>query len=204
MKPRTLILAGALLLTLALAYFSEDAPEGAVAMPTSAKAPSASVERSASAATAQASPNSVADSERSRTSSASNVKTSPAQTNADAEIEILELQPRQPLALRAELFEAHSWAPPPKSPQQTAAAAVAAQAVAVPVAPPLPYVVLGKTQTDRGIEVFLGRGDQVFVVRENTRLEGSYQVTQIRPPNMSLTYLPLKQSQSLSIGVFEP
>ena len=192
MKPRTLILAGALLLTLALAYFSEDTLEGAVAMPTSAKASGVNVERSASAATAQASP------------STSKLKTNTAQSNADAEIEILELQPRQPLASRAELFEAHSWSPPPKSPQQTAAAAVAAQAAAVPVAPPLPYVVLGKTQTDRGIEVFLGRGDQVFVVRENTRLEGSYQVTQIRPPNMSLTYLPLKQSQSLSIGVFEP
>lgn len=204
MKPRTLLLAGALLLTLALAYFSEDAPEAAVAMPTSAKASGVNVERSASAATAQASSSATTDSARYRASSANKIKTSAAQINTDTAIEILELQPRQPLASRAELFEAHSWAPPPKSPQQTAAAAVVAQAAAVPVAPPLPYVVLGKTQTDRGIEVFLGRGDQVFVVRENTRLEGSYQVTQIRPPNMSLTYLPLKQSQSLSIGVFEP
>ncbi len=52
-------------------------------------------------------------------------------------------------------------------------------------------------------EVFLARGEQSFVVREGSVIENTYRIDQISPPNISLTYLPLGQSQSLSIGASE-
>jgi hypothetical protein len=91
-----------------------------------------------------------------------------------------------------DLFSAHQWTPPPP-PQPV-------QAAAPPTAPPVPYAYLGKKQEGEAWEVYLARGEQTFIAREGSQLEGSWRIDQIRPPSMTLTYLPLNQPQTLPIG----
>ncbi len=91
-----------------------------------------------------------------------------------------------------DLFAAHSWAPPP--------APAPAPVMAAPVAPPLPYTYVGKKLENGEWEVYLARGEQTFAVRTGATLEAAYRVDTIAPPVMTLTYLPLAQTQNLSIG----
>ena len=69
-----------------------------------------------------------------------------------------------------------------------------------PTAPTLPFIYLGKKVDDHIWEVYLARGEQTYIVREKTLIDNTYRVDSIRPPTLSLTYLPLNQAQTLSIG----
>lgn len=89
-------------------------------------------------------------------------------------------------------FSARSWTPPPPPP-------VAGPAPA-PMAPPLPYTFLGKKQEGDAWEVYLGRAEQTFIAREGQVLEGNYRVDKVAPPQLHVTYLPLGEVQTLSIG----
>jgi hypothetical protein len=64
----------------------------------------------------------------------------------------------------------------------------------------VPYVVLGKKREGGTWEVYLARGQTIFVAAAGTVLEGSYRVDRIEPPTLSLTYLPLGHRQVLPIG----
>lgn len=91
------------------------------------------------------------------------------------------------------LFDSQTWNPPPPPPPKPAPPPP-------PVAPPLPYLVLGKKLEDQSWEVYLARGEQTFIAREKGTLENQYRVDSIKPPTMTLTYLPLNQVQTLTIG----
>lgn len=91
------------------------------------------------------------------------------------------------------LFNSHSWAPAPPPP-------TAQLSAPPPMAPPLPFTYLGKKHEDEQWEVFLGRGDQTFIVRQQSLIEGTYRVDSIQPPTLTLTYLPMNQQQTLPIG----
>ena len=113
---------------------------------------------------------------------------------------LLELIPREELIELPEgdsptsrdLFADRNWTPalPPAREAEPAA----------PTAPPLPFTYLGKQLEDKQWRVFLGMADQTFVVGEGSTINDLYRIDSISPPNLSLTYLPLGQSQSLSIG----
>jgi hypothetical protein len=45
--------------------------------------------------------------------------------------------------------------------------------------------------------------DAVVIALENMVIDDVWLVDQIKPPLMRLTYLPLKQEQQMSIGVFK-
>ena len=92
-----------------------------------------------------------------------------------------------------DLFPALSWTPPPPKPPPPAKPPP-------PMAPPVPFTFLGKKLEGGQWEVYLGRGEQLLIVREGMKLEGIYQVKNISPPTLTLVYLPLKQSQTISIG----
>lgn len=66
--------------------------------------------------------------------------------------------------------------------------------------PPLPYVYLGKRLDGDGWDVFLGRGEHTFIVREGATIEGAYRIDRIQPPRLEITYLPLGHPQTLAIG----
>lgn len=90
-------------------------------------------------------------------------------------------------------FSARNWNPPPPPPP-------APTPPPPPSAPPLPYAFIGKKLEGETWEIYLTRGDQTFVAREGEVLEGTYRVDKIQPPSLTMTYLPLGQVQSLSIG----
>ena len=69
-----------------------------------------------------------------------------------------------------------------------------------PMAPPLPFVYMGKI-LDRGQRsVFLTRDERAYVAKAGDVLDGVYRVDAIKPPVLELTYLPLSQKQILNIG----
>jgi len=71
------------------------------------------------------------------------------------------------------------------------------------MAPPVPFIYIGKALADGAWEVFLARGDRTYSVRAQTVIDGTYRVERIAPPVMSLTYLPLNQQQQMNIGALE-
>ncbi len=117
-------------------------------------------------------------------------------------LSILRLRARPPyVSLRGQpvrepvIFGTSTWEPaPPKAipaPPQP------------PQAPALPYTYLGKKLEDGIWEVYLAAGENIRVVRPDTTLDGTYRIGKIVPPVLSLTYLPLAQVQTISIGILE-
>lgn len=95
-------------------------------------------------------------------------------------------------ATTRDLFSARNWKPPPPPSPPVV--------VAAPVAPPVPYAFLGKKLEAEIWEVYLSRGEQTFVARTGAMLEGEWHVDRIAPPSLELTYMPLGQALTLSIG----
>lgn len=97
-----------------------------------------------------------------------------------------------------QLFASGSWTPPlaPVKP-------IPVLPPPPPTAPALPFAFIGKKLEAGAWEVFLSRGEQSFVAKEGSVIDNTYRIDKIAPPNLSLTYLPLGQSQNLSIGASE-
>ena len=114
-------------------------------------------------------------------------------SNDSESVMILPIRERGPLIQAADSFAPHEWSPPPPPPPKPAP-------TPAPVAPPIPYAVLGKQAADGVWQVFLGRQDQVFIVKQGDTLESSYRIEEIKPPALTLTYVPLNQRQVLAIG----
>lgn len=90
----------------------------------------------------------------------------------------------------ANLFDSQPWTPSPAisaSPEQQAA-------------PTLPYRYVGKKFDGMEWEVYLARGDEPIVVREQSVLDATYRVAGSKPPSLSLIFLPLNQVQTMTIG----
>ena len=111
--------------------------------------------------------------------------------------EILALQARETLigsryqkSTGQSLFGSQNWTPPPPP----------AAPPPPPMAPPLPYTYIGKKFENNRWEVYLAKGEQTYIVLENTVLENNNHVDSIKPPTLTLTYLPLQQVQTLTIG----
>ena len=95
----------------------------------------------------------------------------------------------------AAIFRMHSWTPPP--PPVTAPKVIAPPK---PIAPPVPFSYLGKKFENGVWEAYLARGSETYVVRDQTLIDGIYRAETVRPPILTLLYLPLKQIQTLTIG----
>ncbi|APC65911.1 hypothetical protein ACQCP0_22365 [Ralstonia pseudosolanacearum] len=109
---------------------------------------------------------------------------------------VLALRPREASPDIAQAFPSRDWAPPPPPPPPPAPPPK-------PMAPPLPFVVIGKKWEDGQWQVFLGRNEETFVVKAGDTFDGRYRVDSIVPPSMTLIYLPLKARQTLTIGNME-
>lgn len=177
MKPYQIAMALALVGAAALVLFGDNAPVSDIAEPVS---------RSAAAPVA-------------RTTSAKDGR-------PQADAAILRLTPRAELvgdagdatfAAGEGIFMDHNWNPPPPPLPQSN------QPPPPPMAPPMPFVYIGKAAADGMWEVYLSRGDKTYSVRTNTVIDGVYRVEKIAPPLMTVTYLPLKQQQQMNIGVLE-
>jgi len=178
MKRRHLAMGAALVVAAGLVFFGDKTPDSGVAEP---------VERAHVASA----------------SSAPSPKPAPL-AKAGAEPVILRLLPRDELIAEnskagAGLFGSQNWNPPP--PRQPKPAKMPPPPP--PTAPPLPFTLIGKSVGAGVYEVYLSRGEQVYLVREHTTIDGMYRVDKIVPPMLTLTYLPLNQVQQLNIGVFD-
>ncbi|NQW81939.1 MAG: hypothetical protein HQ445_12290 [Polaromonas sp.] len=94
----------------------------------------------------------------------------------------------------APIFHPQSWTPPPPK--------VVAK-VELPKAPPWPYVYLGQQLSNGERWVYLTRGEETRAVKKGQILDVTYRVDEIEPPNLSVTYLPLNEVQTVTIGTFK-
>ena len=131
--------------------------------------------------------------------SVSRASLSPVQSEPEG---ILRIRSREPYVRRQEtedreppIFGTGNWTPPPPK--------VVAPPPPPPQAPPIPYTYIGKKLEDGHWEVYLALGDDTRVVHAQSTLDGNYRVDAIAPPTMTVTYLPLKQVQTISIGTAE-
>ena len=185
MNPRHLAMGAALLLATGLVVFGDNRPDSGVAE---------AVERAPPAVTV------IAAAPRSEVPK-----------TATAEPAILALVPRavligdgdEAMGGAGDVFGQQGWAPPVSEQQQQQAAQQKAPPPPPPMAPPLPFVYLGKAAAEGQWEVYLAVGDKTYVVRDKMVLDGTYRVDAIAPPNLTLTYLPLNQVQQLNIGVLD-
>ncbi len=88
------------------------------------------------------------------------------------------------------LFDAVSWQPP--------AAKVVDEPPPDPVAPPFPYAYLGGLSEDGVRTTFFTHGDRVLPVKAGDTVDAVYRVEQMNEKNMTLTYLPLSQSLTVT------
>ncbi|BDT58235.1 hypothetical protein MasN3_17290 [Massilia varians] len=180
MKPRHIAMGVALVAAAVLAVFGDNSPEDVVAEP---------VERARAPASGAGAPD---------------PQTRPDKASENT-VAILRLVPREVLIGDGDdrfdgdgngVFARQDWTPPPPPPAP-------APPPPPPTAPPLPFTFIGKSLQDGVWEIYLARGDRTHLVRENTVIDGMYRVDAIRPPVLTLTYLPLNQVQQLNIGVFD-
>ena len=92
-------------------------------------------------------------------------------------------------------FDPTSWQPLPSKAQ----AAAAAEPPPVPVAPPFPYAYLGGLSEDGVRTTFFAQGERVLPVKAGDTVDAVYRIDQMTETLMTLTYLPLNQSQTVPL-----
>lgn len=89
-----------------------------------------------------------------------------------------------------DMFASKSWfvaPPPPKA--------------VLPTAPPLPFTYMGKlAEEGQKVIIILSKQNRNYQVREGDVLDNTYRVDEVRPPVMTLIYLPLNIKQTIPIG----
>jgi len=108
-----------------------------------------------------------------------------------ADVDLEKLKQRDVTRNFGEMFPASNWQPPPPP---------MARKPEPPRAPPLPFQFFGRMVENGTTVVFLSRQDDVFAVKEGDTIAGSYRVEEINGTEVVLTYLPLKQRQTLPIS----
>ena len=72
--------------------------------------------------------------------------------------------------------------------------------VAAPTAPALPFEFIGRMGDRDDLQIFLQSGEKLYVVRQGDVIEDTYRLDRVSASELSLVYLPLHQSQTLSVG----
>jgi len=138
----------------------------------------------------------------------------PATRGADAALPQATKQPQPALDLQklqrspavdpeGDPFGSRSFRPaPPKAKVQAAvgAAGAAPAPAPPPQAPPLPFAYIGRLSEDRDTTVFLAMGERNLVVKPGDVIDNTYRLEEINDSAVVLTYIPLSQRQTLSIG----
>ncbi len=181
MTPRHMAMAGAVALTAWLALFGDKTPDTEIAEPVT-RTTSASVRVADTGSTSAAN----APGDKAKRAAVILPLKAREQLMSGTTAETTEPRPEK-------LFISQSWTPPPPPP-------VAPPPPPPPSAPPLPYTYIGKKIEAGKWEVYLALGDRNYVVREQSNLEGVYRVDSITASLLTMTYLPLNQTQTITIG----
>jgi hypothetical protein len=97
-----------------------------------------------------------------------------------------------------ELFGSQSWGP--SLPSMAPANSQIPPLPPLPAAMVMPFTYLGKKSSDGVWEVYLARGDETLIVHDQTVIDSVYRVESIKPPVLTLVYLPQKTVQTIDIG----
>lgn len=106
----------------------------------------------------------------------------------------------RPTLAAVDLFASKSWKPAAVLASVTEQAVIAAPVEVTAVAPALPFQVVGRLNDRDDQQVFLQNGEKLYVVRRGDVIEDTYRIEQISATELSLVYLPLHLSQTLSVG----
>lgn len=71
---------------------------------------------------------------------------------------------------------------------------------AQPTAPPIPFKYLGKYYDQGGLVVFLNYYGKNLIVKSGDTIQQTYRIEEIKPPAMTMTYLPMDIKQIINIG----
>ncbi|MGF6998032.1 hypothetical protein [Paraburkholderia sp. GAS32] len=94
-------------------------------------------------------------------------------------------------------FAASSWLPPPPPVEVPVVPEVRAPA---PTAPPVPFTYVGELDAKAAKpQVFLSNGERLLIVSPGEVVDDQYRVESVSESDVVLTYLPLNQTQSVSI-----
>ena len=121
-------------------------------------------------------------------------KTSSAAKAAAASAPIKDLSPA------GDLFAARSWQAAPTLASVTELPVNGAPVVQAPTAPPMPFQFIGRMDDRTDLQVFLQNGEKIYVVRKGDVIDETWKIEGISDLELSLVYLPLHLSQTLSVG----
>ncbi len=100
-----------------------------------------------------------------------------------------------------DLFPTQQWTKPKALATVTEQPVVTAPAVvAAPTAPALPFQFIGRIGDRDDLQIFLQSGEKLYVVRQGDVIEDTYRLERVSASELHLVYLPLHQSQTLSVG----
>ncbi|WP_447803244.1 hypothetical protein [Pseudomonas serbica] len=118
----------------------------------------------------------------------------PAAQASAAPVAIKDLSPA------GDLFAARSWKAAPTLASVTEKPVNVAPVVQVPTAPPMPFQFIGRIDDRTDLQVFLQNGEKIYVVRKGDVIDETWKIEGISDLELSLVYLPLHLSQTLSVG----
>jgi len=95
---------------------------------------------------------------------------------------------------------AKAAAPPPPPPPAPVVALPPPPPPPPPTAPPLPYSFVGMLEDKSRPQAFLARGEVLNIVKVGDVIDNSYRVEALSASQVVLTYLPLNQTQTLSVS----
>ncbi|WCM54462.1 hypothetical protein OH720_11780 [Pseudomonas sp. WJP1] len=104
------------------------------------------------------------------------------------------------LSPAGDLFAARSWKAAPTLATVTEQPINVAPVVQVPTAPPMPFQFIGRMHDRTDLQVFLQNGEKIYVVRKGDVIDETWKIEGISDLELSLVYLPLHLSQTLSVG----
>lgn len=99
-----------------------------------------------------------------------------------------------------DLFAGKSWKAAPTLATVTETAVTLTPVVQAPSLPPVPFQFVGKLHDRSDLQVFLQNGEKIYVVRNGDVIDDTWKITGISDLELSLVYLPLHLSQTLSVG----
>ncbi|MGJ7550670.1 hypothetical protein [Pseudomonas alloputida] len=108
---------------------------------------------------------------------------------------------KRPEQASKDLFPTQKWTKPQTLATVTEQPVVAAPVVAAaPTAPALPFQFVGRMGDRDDLQIFLQSGEKLYVVRKGDVIDSTYRLDRVSANELDLVYLPLHQSQTLSVG----
>lgn len=108
--------------------------------------------------------------------------------------------PIKDLSPAGDLFASKSWKAAPTLATVTEQAINPTPMVQAPSLPPVPFQFVGRLHDRSDLQVFLQDGEKIYVVRNGDVIDDIWKIAAISDAELSLVYLPLHLSQTLSVG----